>query len=690
MGAPRKHAITCMLLILCFRDHGFCRKRCFKEELTRESLPCSCPTFQHKMSALTKVRLKIQMRSVRRPLTAKAENAVDLSPPPNKSAKELHHLLASLSDFMQKFQAIDQAIFSIASDLGAMSQEVAVSKQTRSVVLELEQRFQKMNSELATAIDKVNSADLVQLTTNAFDKFSYILSKVNANPPSMPALGKEHRSAYKSITETVVAAKAAFANEDMEGMRQQLGTLKHDLSHQYDAFFRLSQIDKAWRVTIVDECRQLIDKIISLSKLWNVGHVEVPAVAEDIVHAFESWKEEVATAPKRRSPSASLIPRPSPFKTIASGERKLLERTEKEDSVVRKTGRIPVSTRSKSATRYEMKRSVSDTDAGTRQPRTPGSETKVRQSRITPPRARKSVAELERTLPSKVVPLHKSPKIDLSVATDESSSDDEFIQPSRDMMFQSPILNRLATDLAEIQAESSPSQGEWSAMEARFTKYVTAIGTNDLFSSLLNALRSIGKRPSHANMATIRAVTQEIEQKVLVTKPLFEVEQRLEEVTYAVAGFVKQLGDDEESPLRRLLIDIQSRLDTIKKTCERAAWDTELNELRVELLRLQEASQKFEATVTREAEVRQISAENAQLRKQVQCLNITHETNTAEQRDKVCSEMKAVQSRIAALRDERNCGNELTEADAQELEAEFEALLEQQMGLVNALASLKS
>ena len=588
---------------------------------------------------------------------------------------------------MQKFQDVDPAIFSMASDIGALSQDVTLSKQTRSGVLELEQRFQKINSELPTAIDKVNSADLVQLTTSTFDKFSYILSKVNANPPSTPALGKEHRCAYKSITDTVVAAKAAFANKDMEGMRQQLGTLKHDLSHQYDPFFRLSQIDKAWRVTIVDECRQLIDKIISLSKVSNVGHVEVPAVADEIVHAFESWKEEVATAPKRRSPSASLIPRPSPFKTIASGERKLLERNEKEDSVVRKTGRIPVSTRSKSATRYEMKRSVSDADSGARQPRTPGSETKVRQSRITPPRARKSVAELERTLPSKVVPLHKSPKIDLSVATDESSSDDEFIPPNRDMMFQSPILNRLATDLAEIQAETSSSQSEWSAMEARFTKYVTAIGTNDLFSSLLNALRSIGKRPSRANMASIRDITQEIEQKVLVTKPLFEVEQRLEEVTYAVAGFLKQLGDEDESPLKQLLIDIQHRLDTLKKTCERAAWDTELKELRVELLRLQEASQKFEATVTREAEVRQISTENAQLKKQVQSLNVPHETNTAEQREKVCSEMKAVQSRIAALQDERK--NELTEADAEELEAEFEALLEQQMGLVNVLASLK-
>lgn len=630
------------------------------------------------------------MRSARKPLTPRRENADELLTSPRSTANNIQESLTSLCDIIQKFQGIDTEIFELVANINSLSRDISSRKQTKSTVSDLQTQFHTITANINGIVDKINSADLVELTTREFDRLSSILAKVNANPPSTPTLGKEHRSTYKCISNTVISAKASFAEENMNSMSSQLLTLKHDLSHEYEPFFRLSQIDKAWRLTIIDECRQIIDKIVDFSNMWNdIGTVRLQPLIDDINRLFETWKKESATSLKRRSPSASLIPRPSSLRTLASSEKKLLDRTDKEPHTPRRSGRIPVSTRSKSATRYSHKKTSFDIETDfsmtTREPRTPGSETKVRQSGITPPRARRSVVDLGKTVPIKVVPLLKSPRINHTLVEDDmSSSDDEFMRANQEMTYQSPTLNRLATDLAEIQAESSSPASEWHEIEAKFAKHIAALGTNPLFGKLLSQIRAMGKR-SRVDYADLKELMQEIEQKVLTSKPIFEVEQRLDDVSHAIARFCSE-GSEEIN--MDTLTDMQKRLEAVKEQCEKAAWETQLKELRVELLRVHEVATKFASHNNTELELDNISAENIKLRQQLDETAQQQDNGFAEKREKVCAEMKAVQGRIAALQIERRHGK-LPPDEAQDLEAEFDALLEQQMGLVNSLAALK-
>ena len=668
------------------------------------------------------------MRVPRKPLTSRLDSTVESLPQkPAGIVDEVKELFSRLLEFVRKFGSLDPKIYRVVSDIERLCSDLVCAVQVHNPKLynhsvkEAEAKWKELETKITEIVDLANSANLTDLSEKEFEKLEDIIETVNISPPSTPNLVKAHVKAYKALTKMATAAKEALAKGEIEPLRAQLVQLKNDLGHQYESFFRLSQIDKTWKKTVCDECRRAIDRVLLFTDFWgDVGSIKCPEVVGQITDMLEEIKAS-APSERKRAPSASSVRKTTgQMKPIATEERKLLyvnaEQTPK------KSGKIPVSVRAKSASsarasklRKEPLSPELDADLDiTRTPQKKSEIPKVRQSRITPPSQRKSSAQGEGAEAKKVVPLHESPRIQTKKRVEDplsqsqkitrrgvmdfgSSSDDELLKTSK---VQSPSLTKLANDLAEIESDGDSAQDrfmtELKEFETKFARYVAAVGANDSLNRFLNELRVTNKARQNKgdiehHITRLGSLMKQIEDKVVVAKPLFEIEQRLQEVTFAITSCRKQMATathDDVSKIADELGLLKRRLNLIQESCEREGWTSQLEDLKTEIERLNEASAVFVRIKDMDTEIRRLREENIQLIKSCERTKREQSTELVNQRRKVQVEMKAVQCRIEALQADKKNG-ELTEAEIEDVEAELDALLEQQMDLIDKMSSLK-
>lgn len=670
------------------------------------------------------MRLKIQMRAGRKPLTSRFEPSIDSLP--QKSAEkvdELKDLFGTLLEFVRKFGSLDPKIYGVVSELDDLSNELICAVQVRNPKLythsikEAGEKWKKLETKINEIITLANSADLVTLSEKELTKLDEIINKVNCSPPSTPNLIKAHAKAFKAILKMTTAAKELLTRQEIEPLRVQLVQLKNDLGHQYESFFRLSQIDKTWKKMVGDECRRAIDHIILFTDFWNdVGNIKCPPVVEQITNFID---DAATSSPRerRRAPSASSVRKTTgQMKPIAIEERKLLYGNAEQTP---KKGKIPVSVRSKSASSARSGRvrkeplspQLLDLEP---EPTTPPKTTpKTRQSRITPPSARRRPGH-DDSETKKIVPLHESPKIETRKKREDplaqtqtvtrspgldlgSSSDDELLSTSK---VQSPSLTKLANDLAELELDGDNTQERFMTelrdFEAKFARYVAAVGANDSLNRFLNELRVTNKARQNKgdiehHMTRLGSLMKQIEEKVVIAKPLFEIEQRLQEVTFAITACRKQMATATHEDVGKIsgeLAMLKRRLNLIQESCEREGWTSQLEDLKTEIQRLDEAAAVFVRIEEMDAEIRRLRRENIDLIKACEKTKREQNADLATQRRKVQVEMKAVQCRIESLQNEKKKG-EFAEGELEDIEAELEALLEQQMDLIDKMSALK-
>jgi hypothetical protein len=167
-----------------------------------------------------------------------------------------------------------------------------------------------MQNELPTIIKSLNDVDVFDLATNEFEGFERILDQVKEKPPSTPTLLKDHLKAHQHLIASSKAARNHLADEEFELFQADLQHLKTDLGHQYEPFFRLSQISKEWKATVGYECRRCIEKLMAYGEIWNsIGLIALPASVNEISAALEELKCAVASGSlvaKRHSARASV------------------------------------------------------------------------------------------------------------------------------------------------------------------------------------------------------------------------------------------------------------------------------------------------------------------------------------------------------------------------------------------------
>jgi chromosome segregation ATPase len=195
--------------------------------------------------------------------------------------------------------------------------------------------------------------------------------------------------------------------------------------------------------------------------------------------------------------------------------------------------------------------------------------------------------------------------------------------------------------------------------EARFTRYIATIGTNDLLTRFLSELRA-AQRNSHrgvdacgAHFERLRSLMTQIEEKMPIAQPLLQVDARFSELASALDSFTKALAGPQKGHAAKYEAELRSVSQQ---------WAA------IQALRKGHQTEQLYATV--DDQLRQI---NKTL------------TERAAARASAIQEMRAVQSRMVAIRQERGRAGQ---QDREELDAEFEALMEQQSGLIERIAEI--
>jgi glycerol-3-phosphate dehydrogenase len=195
--------------------------------------------------------------------------------------------------------------------------------------------------------------------------------------------------------------------------------------------------------------------------------------------------------------------------------------------------------------------------------------------------------------------------------------------------------------------------------EARFTRYVATIGTNDLLTRFLSELR-VAQRISQRGAGAcqtyferLRLLMTQIEEQMAVAQPLLQIDARFTELGIALDTFTKAMGGSQNEHAAKYEAELREVSDR---------WAA------IQALRKGQTAEQLYATV------------DEQLRRINDML-----MERAAARASAMTEMRAVQSRMAVIGQERD---HASQQDRDELDAEFEALMEQQSGLIERIAAI--
>jgi hypothetical protein len=367
----------------------------------------------------------------------------------------------------------------------------------------------------------------------------------------------------------MTSIRLLLSRGEYDPLTGQLRQLRAAISHKYESFFRVSQIDKSWKALVIEECRRYLDRSLGLLELAPAfGHITAPDSLSEVPDLFAVFR---SPAPDRKS----YIPRPRP-------------------------------------------------------PESP------------------TVQPLAVRMPGQQVPAH-------GADSDSDLSDDAFFS-AHDKPPVSPIVGRLAAELADIDAaDAAPSEelvAELLAFEGKFARYVAATATSDLLSRFMNELRvtqrliQTGAPEVGDHFARLAALMRQVHEKVPVARPLFQYEARFEALARALAAMRAGLADG--AGIEELAAAAAARWQAVQDPGGAR----------------RDPADRMAATVA--------AAEG-----------IARGPHAA--RARIVAEMRVVQARIGDVRRERGVA---APAEGAALDAEFAALMEQQADLAERLAAL--
>jgi hypothetical protein len=529
---------------------------------------------------VSSVRLEMR-RGSRRPLTTKRDGAVIPAAQSPSRACDLQNPLTRLSVFVHHFESALPALREtsatlnkLSSDVISLSQHQPTSTTNQSALRDVAQTWISVKSRLPGIVSDINSIDLVDLASNEFESLERIIDEVNDKPPTIPALSKDHRNAHKHLTASIKQARNHLADNELGPFQNQLRTLRNEVSHEYETFFRLSQVEKSRKAAIVDDCRGSLERLATYGELWNeIGSVRVPEFLAEITSGID----ELTSAGKRPN---SLIPRMSPR-----------SRDQKTPNIARSA-----SARSSSVSNVPNGKNLkSQSVAGT--PREP------------PKRNR--AGSVTREEPKRRTARSAS-------AASQSSTADPFFSELREF-------------------------------EKRLDRHHGAIIANDRLRAFMSELRALQKfRRREPHLTKLKALMGQIGAEIAGAQPLSQLEERFKEANTALVVAKRQLQEVKVPNARRLAEEmdlLSAAMRSIPPNPQRKACDG-------------------------------VSALVAKILNRFSTAGAGHQSLVAE--------MKAVQSRINALRAERG---RAAPKDRHEIDAELGALMAQQTDIVEMLAA---
>ncbi|OHS99652.1 hypothetical protein TRFO_08275 [Tritrichomonas foetus] len=714
------------------------------------------------------------MRATRRPLTARPDsrisqvaatsNTITRSSPISKT-KKLQKALNSLATYIHRFELVDLTIFETGTSLNSFICDFLAFSQTRtnkSDVSVYQNRWATIKIQLSNSIITINNSQISQKIEEEFNRFSALVSQVDSNPPSSQKLARDSKMMYKNINSAILAARDSLNKKQFDKLKAQSQNLRSDISHQYEAFFRLSQIDKEWKATIVEDCRRMLDKVISFCDIGKeMGLTNFPFV-DEISTLIDGLGNETSPSNENKS----LIPRHSPMKGDLRRLRNPSDaQTPTKEAASSRIHRIPTSARSKSEQSSKVSRipkpkdispekssrrvnydndsnsvdasnasSITSTEevlgntklnnkannkkAFTLNPSTKGNLKSTRSASISS-KSTKIIEDSNSNRKKEIIPLQESPKITRKSNTktlNSSANTNHKINNNNDnntnILSSSQKLSKSIksdSDISDTPSEKPKKAeeiilDELKQFEQRFTKYVATVGASDLLGRFTSELRAtqntvendVSKLQQH--VLRLQNLITQIEEKIDNSKPLFEIEQRLDQalnhmnrLSSSIESAVAAHADHAEAnALAKQFESIHGQLKRIMIDREQNAENHLTRQLQQEIEKFQKAESTFKAAQETNALVKKLRKENSDLKKEKEELNraINNKVKESslssnENYQKIVLEMRAVYQRLAAIQIERKENPD----EVEEIDAEIEALLDQQGGLIEQISS---
>lgn len=238
------------------------------------------------------------------------------------------------------------------------------------------------------------------------------------------------------------------------------------------------------------------------------------------------------------------------------------------------------------------------------------------------------------------------------------------------------------------------------SFEQRFIRYVATVGTSDLLGRFVNEIRMTQKAIESDQNNLSQHVTRlnnlmnQIEEQINISKPMFEIEQNLSQALNQMSNLSDSMVNSVASNAELAEANaIFKQYQLVKEKLEKVAFDrndsaeNELSsKIQTELAKFQEAESTFRNAQENNETLKRLRKENIEMRKEMQNLNCKNDDHqNSEKYQKILIEMKAVNQRMAEIQIEKKENPD----DIEEIDAELEALIEQQSGLIDQLNSFQ-
>lgn len=717
-------------------------------------------------------RKSIKRRVETRSASATSNRMTNISKP-----KRLQKSLNSLSTFIHRFDNLDPTIFETSTNLNSFICDILTYSQNHSgngAYSKFQDRWQQLKYKISNIIVILNNINIASLIDTELNKISNNINQISKSPPQSPKQARESQIMFKGINYSITVARDSSSRKQYDKLKVQIQNLKTDFGRQYEPFFKSAQIDKDWKTTIVEENRQILDKIITFCELGKeTGITQFPFVDEitDLMRELSDESSDETT--KRQTTTKSMIPRHSPMKfdpkkvtdldlptndnstartkikRVSYSARSRSEQSNTRNSQIPKPKQQTTSTKSTSRSVRASLSSFNDNDSVKsetkketgrikRNPKEPMSAKSMKTSKLNQttilennnkPKAKPALSRTLRPtklttsiddidideeiskqiLPKQkkeILPLQESPKIHRqeSEFSQKSGITSETLQLEDYNLEDSSAKNELFDSLNEIIISENEIcdklMTDLRAFESRFSKYTATIGASEYLRRFLSELRAIqnvlhnDKTSLPQHVTRLNNLIGEIEEKFETSKPLFEIEMNLDQALNYMNSLSNSLTSSVEASAElaqanAILKQYEMIKDQLEKIANKRRLEAE-NALSIkfneEMEKFQKAKDVFQSAQQNNLTLKRLRKENAELKKENQQFKATKNSSNQEQHQKMLLEMKAVHQRMAQIQMERK----ENECDIEELDAEIEALLEQQNMLIEQLASVHS
>lgn len=262
------------------------------ETSVRWSVACWAAT-QKKYKFISKVKKKGLSQSNQAP------NA--LSPRRNDATVPLAKF-QMVKSFLSKCEPFDISIPETLSMIDKIQTDTLKYFNSNTLLhYNLSDKWKEIVSRIDNHILTINQNIKQTSVVEYLDQFECHIALVQQHPPLTAAGKQEYNIALSSIQKLLIDVRAILKKQDSKAAQPKLTRLKNELSGQYEAFFRFSQLEKNEKPKILGDCIRILERALILLVFDGNSEINNPKEIEILTNYYEQIQQ------KKASPAAKPV-----------------------------------------------------------------------------------------------------------------------------------------------------------------------------------------------------------------------------------------------------------------------------------------------------------------------------------------------------------------------------------------------